>query len=622
MSGNARANDPKRANHGNRRQPENGVAAARRITEKRRREEIPMRALLPACALFLATPAIAAPADDLKAVIADHWALFLKSNPVFATTLGVRDYDDRINEVGLAAQDRDAAAASALLQRLNAIPEAALSPAEITNKGVLARLLAEQVDANRFGQRTMLFSTYDGWHQSFVNMADSLPFYTRADYQSYLARLALYPKLNADALAVSRQALKQGYVQPCAALGGFENTITGAVAGKPGETRFFAPFTRTRPADVTEPEWQAMKSRAAAIITDVLAPEYQKFNAFYMNEYKPRCRKTIGASAMPQGAAYYASRAAAHTTTTLTPDEIHAIGLAEVARIRARMEEVAKQAGFAGRADYVAHLRSDPRYYATSPEALMAAASRTAKQIDGMMPRYFGTLPRLPYGLKEIPKETAETTTTAYYSPGSPVSGIAGFYYVNTSKLTQRPLYELPALTAHEAVPGHHHQIALQQELTLPEFRKYAAGFTAFVEGWGLYAEYVGEEMGLYDTPEKLMGRLSYEMWRACRLVVDTGMHAKGWSKEQAIAFMTENTALSAANIEAEVNRYISWPGQALGYKIGEIRIRELRGRAEKALGAKFDIRRFHDAVLLQGAVPLDVLERQIDEWIAREAKR
>jgi uncharacterized protein (DUF885 family) len=253
---------------------------------------------------------------------------------------------------------------------------------------------------------------------------------------------------------------------------------------------------------------------------------------------------------------------------------------------------------------------------------LMAAASQMAKIIDGKMPQYYATLPRLPYGLKQIPKETAETTTTAYYNPGSPESGISGFYYVNTSKLPQRPLWELPALTVHEAVPGHHHQIALQQELPLPDFRKHAAGFTAFVEGWGLYSEYVGEEMGIYDTPEKMMGRLSYEMWRACRLVVDTGMHAKGWSKAQAIAFMTDNSALSVANIEAEVNRYISWPGQALGYKIGEIKIRELRAKAEAGLGTKFDIRRFHDAVLLQGAVPLEVLERQIDDWITNEKSK
>ncbi len=581
-----------------------------------------MRSALAAILFATAAPAVAAPADDLKAVIDDHWKDYLANNPVFATTVGVRDFDDRISEQNLAAFDRNAATAKALLARLNAIPDAQLSPADIVNKGVLARLLTETIEANGFGQRMMLFSTYSGWHQQLADMADGLPFFSRADYESYLTRLALYPKLNADALAVSKAALAKGYVQPCAALGGFEDTIMGAVAGAPEATRFFAPFTRAKPADIGEADWSALKARATALIRDVLTPEYRKFDAFYRSEYKPKCRTAIGASAMPEGAAYYAARAAVHTTTNLTPEQIHQIGLAEVARIRARMDTVAKSAGYDSRAAYIAHLRSDPRYYAKTSEELMEAAARTAKAIDGLMPRYYGTLPRLPYGLKEIPKETAETTTTAYYSPGSPVSGIAGNYYVNTSKLPQRPLYELPALTVHEAVPGHHHQIALQQELPLPEFRKHVAGFTAFVEGWGLYSEYVGEEMGIYDTPAKMMGRLSYEMWRACRLVVDTGMHAKGWSKAQAIAYMTDNTALSAANIEAEVNRYISWPGQALGYKIGEIRIRELRGKAEKALGAKFELRRFHDAVLLQGAVPLDVLERQIDAWIAAERAR
>lgn len=569
--------------------------------------------------LSLSAQAPATPSQDLDAVIADHWRFFLASNPVYATSLGVRDYDDRINEVSLAAQDRDAVTAAALLKRLNAIPDQRLSARERTNKGVLARMLGEQVEGNRFGQRMMLFGTGGGWHQAFAGMADQLPFYSRADYESYLKRLALYPKLNSDALAVSREALKQGYVQPCLALDGFEDSIMGAVTGPPEDTRFFAPFKRTRPGDVGEAEWAAMKARAIALIRDTLTPEYKAFDAFYRAEYKPKCRKAVGASALPNGKAYYAFRISSHTTTDLDAEAIHQLGLKEVARIRERMVKVAAEAGYPSREAMIAKLRSDPRYFAKTPAELMAAASLEAKRIDGNMPRFFATLPRLPYGLREIPKETAETTTTAYYNQGSPASGIAGTYYVNTSKLDQRPLYELPALTIHEAVSGHHHQIALQQELPLPEFRKYAAFFTAFTEGWGLYSEYLGEEMGIYDTPEKMMGRLSYEMWRACRLVVDTGMHAKGWSKAQAIAFMTDNTALSAANIEAEVNRYIGDPGQALGYKIGEIRIRELRAKAEAALGPKFNLRRFHDAVLLQGSVPLEVLGRQIDDWIAAE---
>lgn len=574
---------------------------------------------LPLAAALLVSTAHAAPTDDLQRVIADHWTWWLSINPVQATSLGVRDYDDRIRDISLAEADREAHAAQAFLDRLMAIPDAGLSNADLTNKGVLARMLSDQIEGNRYGERMMLFTTYDGWHQAFAGMADNLPFRTRADYESYLKRLSLYPGLNGEAIAISRKAVAKGYVQPCDAMRGFEDTITGAVAGKPEDTRFFGPFRRARPIDLGEADWTAMKARAIAVIRDVVAPEYGKFAQFYLTEYKPKCRKTVGASAMPEGAAWYAFQARSHTTTTLTPEQIHAIGLSEVARIRAEMVKVATDAGYPSREAFIARLRTDPSYYAKTPEELMAAASRIAKQIDGKMPEFFGRLPRLPYGVREIPKETAETTTTAYYNAGSPESGIAGNYYVNTSKLSQRPLWELPALTAHEAVPGHHNQIALQQELALPAFRKNAASFTAFVEGWGLYSEHLGIEMGLYDTPEKNMGRLSYEMWRACRLVVDTGMHAKGWTKAQAVAFMRDNSALSDANIEAEVNRYISWPGQALGYKLGELKFRELRARAEKELGAKFDIRRFHDAALGQGPVPLEVLERQIDGWIAGE---
>ncbi len=560
-----------------------------------------------------------ATSQRLQSVIDDHWKWWLSTHPFDATALGVRDYDAQVPDISLAARDRDAAAEQVLLDRLNAIPDADLAPSERTNKGVLRFMLAEDVEDNRHGARMMLFTTYYGWHQSFAGLGDNLPFATRADYESYLARLAQYPQFNDQALTITRQAVQKGYVQPCSVLGGFEKTISGAVAGPPEDTRFYGPFRRTRPRDMSAADWTAMQSRATALIRDVLTPEYEKFRAYFVSGYLPKCRKADGAAALPGGAAWYAARVKAHTTTDLTPEQIHQIGLKEVARIRARMNETAKAAGFPTREAFIASLRTDPKYYAKTPQELLNAAAWQAKVIDGLMPRYFGRLPRLPYGVRAIPAEIAETTTTAYYNPGSPQSGIAGTYYVNTSKLDQRPLWELPALTAHESVPGHHNQIALQQELDLAPFRKSAAGFTAFVEGWGLYTEYLGEEMWLYDTPEKMMGRLSYEMWRACRLVVDTGLHAKGWDKAKAVAFMTDNTALSAANIDAEVNRYISWPGQALGYKIGEIRIRELREKAEKALGPKFVLSRFHDAVLAQGAVPLDVLNAQIDEWIATE---
>lgn len=566
-----------------------------------------------------ATPAMASPSDDLAKVIADHWAWYLSVNPEQATSLGERRYDAQISDLSLAEADREAAAAKAFLDRLRAVPDAALTPAEQVNKGVLARVLAGQVEGNGFGERQMLFTTYYGWHQGFAELASNLPFRTRADYESYLARLAQYPAQNGAALKITRDAVAQGFVQPCDALAGYEKTIIGVIADSPEKSRFYTPFLGTRPVDVTAADWATLQSRAKALITDVLNPEYRKFYDYYVHDYAPKCRKTVGASALPDGDAWYAFRVRQMTTTDKTPDEIHKIGLAEVARIRAEMVDVAKQAGFASREAFIAELRTNPKYYPKTAEELLQVSALEAKRHDGLLPKYFGRLPRLPYGIKPIPAETAEGTTTAYYSGGSPPAGIAGNYFVNTSKLNQRPLWELPALTAHEAVPGHHLQIALQQELSLPEFRKYAVGFTAFVEGWALYTERLGIEMGIYDTPEKQMGRLSYEMWRACRLVVDTGIHAKGWTKAQAVAFMKDNTALTDANIDAEVNRYISWPGQALGYKIGELKIRELRARAEAALGAKFDLRGFHDAVLGQGAVPLDVLDAQINAWIASQ---
>ncbi|HEX9946974.1 MAG TPA: DUF885 domain-containing protein [Allosphingosinicella sp.] len=578
--------------------------------------------LLVGAALLAAAPAAAAPADDFKRLLDEHYAWLLRESPTYATSLGVRDHDDRIEDISLAARDRQAREAAGFLERLNRIPAEALSPSDRVNRAILKRGLEEGIEANRFRQRVMLFTTYAGWHQSFAGLADNLPFRTRADYESYLTRLALYPKQNDAALDITSQAVRGGFVLPCSVLGNYEKGIAGVIADDPAKSRFYEPFARARPSDVTEAEWTAMQARARRLVADVLNPAYAKHLAFYRTAYAPKCAKTDSISAQPGGREYYAFRVRQETTTDLTADQIHSIGLGEAARIRAEMEKVAKAAGFAGREAFIRELRTNPKYYATTPAQLMQAAATTAKTVDGKMPGFFGTLPRLPYGVREIPPEIAEGTTTAYYGQGSPASGLAGTYYVNTSKLDQRPLWELPALTLHEAVPGHHHQISLQQEVELPPFRRHFTFFTAFTEGWGLYAESLGEEMGLYDTPEKKMGQLSYQAWRAARLVVDTGIHSKGWDKAKAVAFMRENTALTEGNIDAEVNRYISWPGQALGYKIGELRIKELRAKAEKALGPKFDLRRFHDSVLLQGSVPLDVLEAQVDSWIASEKAR
>ncbi len=578
-----------------------------------------MKKLLLPLLLALASPGAAAPSDDFAKLQQDYWAWLVSGDPVLATRVGVRDHDDKVRDPTLAAEDRRAAEAQAMLARLDAIPASALSAGDRINRAILRRSLADSIEATRHPQRMMLFTTYYGWHQEFAGLADDLPFRTAADYRSYLARLAQYPRFNDQSLAITEQAVKAGHVLPCSVLGGFDQTIAGVIAQDPTQSRFYEPFTRERPADIGESEWDAMKAGAARLIAQQINPAYARHLDFYRTRYLPACARTDSISAQRGGADYYAYRVRQETTTDLTPDAIHRIGLSEVARIRAEMEAVAKKAGFASREAFIAELRSNPVYYAKTPAELLANTALTAKAIEGQLPRYFGRLPRLPFGLKQVPAETAETTTTAYYSPGAPEAGIAGFYYVNTSKLDQRPLYEMPALTAHESVPGHHLQIALQQELEIPMWRRHGTRFTAFTEGWGLYSERLGIPMGLYDTPAKEIGRLSYEMWRACRLVVDTGIHSKGWTKAQAVKFMTDNTALSPHNIEAEINRYISWPGQALGYKIGELKIREVRARAEKALGARFDIRRFHDAVLGQGPVPLDLLETQIDSWIAAE---
>ncbi len=572
-------------------------------------------------ALLMGQGAHAAPADALRALLSDHWAAFLKANPVYATTLGERAYDRELGDPSLAEMDRQAAQATGFLKRLDAIDAAALPQGDRVTADVLRRLLREQVEGNRFGQRLINFTTYSGWHQGLAGMGERLPFFTRADYDNYLARLEKVPAYAAAATEVTRASLQGGFAQPCEVLAQTERTITGAIAADPAKSRLYAPFRATRPATIAEVDWRAMQTRAQRLITDRINPAYQRFATFFRTEYLPRCAKAPGVRSQPNGAAYYAFRARAETTTDLTPEQIHALGLSEVARIRAEMEAVAKTAGFTSREAYIQHLRTDPRHYAKTPAELMREAGYTAKIVDGWMPRLFGRLPRLPYTVREIPAETAEGTTTAYYDSGSLTSGQAGTYYLNTSKLDQRPLYELPALTIHEAVPGHHHQISLAQELDLPPVRRYAASFTGFVEGWGLYSERLGIEMGIYDTPAKDMGRLSYEMWRACRLVVDTGIHAKGWSKARAVQFMLDNTALSAANIDAEVNRYISWPGQALAYKIGELKIRELRTRAEARLGAKFDLRAFHDAVLENGAIPLDALEAHMTRWMEAQPK-
>ncbi|NNC47783.1 MAG: DUF885 domain-containing protein [Sphingomonas sp.] len=570
--------------------------------------------LAAASMLAIATPAFATPQEDFEDLTDRYWEYVKQENPTLASSVGDKRFDDKLWDTSLAAMDRQAARAQAFLEELNAIPTDELDADTQVAKAILMRSLSETVEANSYGQRLMLFTNRGGWHQSIAGLGRNLVFESAQDYENYLARLAAYPKLNDDAIAVSRMAVEGGYTLPCVALDNFEESITGVIPEDATQSRLYEPFRREAPANIDSDQWADLQARAQALIDTELRAAYATHAEWYVNDYE--CSDQVGISNQPGGREYYDFRIRQMTTTGMSADEIHELGLSEVARIRAEMEQVAASAGFATREAFIADLRTNPIYYAKTPEDLMQYVAREAKKIDGLMPTLFGFLPRLPYGIREIPAEIAPGTTTAYYNLGSPELGIAGTYYVNTSKLDQRPLWEVPALTVHEGVPGHHHQIAIQQELDMPEWRKNGSFFTAFVEGWGLYSERLGIEMGLYDTPAKDMGRLSYEMWRAARLVVDTGLHSKGWSKQQAIDFMLDNTALSPANIEAEVNRYISWPGQALAYKIGELKIRELRTRAGEMLGDDFDLREFHDVVLGQGSVPLDVLEMQVMAWV------
>jgi len=576
-------------------------------------------ALAAAASLAVATPALAGPSEDFRALMDQYWAAYLKNSPVTASSVGISTYDGQLDVLSLAEMDRQAAESAAFLARLEAIPATSLAPADQSNRAILKRALETQIAGNRFGQRQMLYSTLGSYHAFLGTMADNQPFRTRADYANYLERLAKVPERMRAYGVISAKAAREGFVQPCVTLSGFGETVTRFVAADPAKSTFYAPFAGPKPEGIGAGDWAQMQQRARHLIAGDINQSYRDFARLYETDLKGKCRASVGVSELPRGKEYYRWLVGQFTTTDLTPDQIHALGLKEVARIRAEMEAVARKAAFASREAMIADMRSNPKFFVKTAAELLEATALVTKTIDGKMPSLFTRLPRLPYGIRPMAAATAPGDTTARYQPGSPDAGIAGFYLVNTTKLDQRPLWEIPVLSVHEAVPGHHMQIATQQELDLPAWRKNSVFITAFVEGWGLYSERLGTDIGLYDTPQKDMGRLSYQMWRACRLVIDTGLHSKGWSKAQAVAYMRDNSALTDANIEAEINRYISNPGQALAYKIGQMKIEELRVRAEKALGPKFDLRRFHDAVLGQGSVPMDALEAQIDAWIAAE---
>ncbi len=567
----------------------------------------------------LAAPALAGPAEDFKALQDDYWATYLKDNPTAASLNGVKTHDRELERVGRAEVDRQVAATKAMLARLDAIPKASLPASEQANYVILRSQLVNAIEGAHFGSNFIPYSSGGTFADNYAQYLGFVPLQSVTDYENFLARLGQVGDRMRTINAQAIESAKKGYARPCSTLGPLDKVLAAAPDPNPAKSPFYDQFAKAAPAGIDTVKWAALQGQARAIIARDIIPATAAFQQAYRQELRPRCLQSDSVAALPDGKANYDWLVKYHTTTNMTPDAIHALGLSEVARIRTEMDALARKSGFPSREAMIADMRNNPKYFAKTPEELMEKVSRLAKIIDGKMPSLFGKLPRLPYGLKEIPAATAEGATTAYYFPGSPQAGTAGFYFVNTSKLDQRPLWELPALTVHEAVPGHHHQIALQQEADTPIWRRNLVFYTAFTEGWGLYSERLGIELGIYDTPQNDMGRLGYEMWRATRLVVDTGIHAKGWDKARAVKFMKDNTTLTDANVDAEVNRYISTPGQALAYKIGELRMRALRTAAEQKLGAKFDLRAFHDALLSEGPVPIDELERRMTAWIAAQ---
>ena len=549
----------------------------------------------------------------LAQLFADHWQAYLAYDPLSATLNGETGYNDCLP--GGSEEDYQAWRGRLLgfQSRLQTVERAALSAEERLNYDIFARQLGDEIADLNFHAYRLPISKAGGFHTFFPDLPQFQPLEDAQDYADYLARLRGLPLYFEQQIGLMRLGLTSGYIPPRCTLAGGPDSIRKVLVETPQDSLFYEPCKRF-PAVIGEAEQRQLSAAIGAAVAEGVLPAFRSLLKFVEEEYLPAARESIAAGELPDGAEFYTQRVRQFTTQNVTPAQVHQIGLDEVRRIQAEMELAIQATGFeGGLRPFIEFLRQDERFYAATPAALLKEVAYVMKRMDGELPRLFNTLPRLPYGIREIPAFSAPGSTTAYYFPGSGDGTRAGYYYVNTYDLRARPLYEIEALSFHEAVPGHHLQIALQQELDLPKFRRFG-GFTAFVEGWALYAERLGLELGFYSDPYSNFGRLSYEMWRACRLVVDTGMHALGWTRQQAIDFMLAHTSSTPLNIANEVDRYIAWPGQALAYKMGEIKIRALRAKAEQVLGERFDIRRFHDVLLLAGAVPLDVLEERVKE--------
>jgi len=569
-----------------------------------------------------------AAASEFRRFLARDWERWLDELPELSTFVGAPGRNDRWNDdsaAGVAARRVHIAEGIAALDKFR--PED-LGPGERLNYDLYRELFVTTEEGYDFGVDPFPFhlgwphnlwmplSQMDGVQLAASDVSDVHPVATTKDFEDLIARLAAFPTVVDNNLALLAEGLRRGYSPPKVTLVGVPDQVTAQIVDDPLSGSVLRAF-RDFPAAVPPDDRERLTRQAAETFRTRVVPALLRLRAYLTADYLPHARESIGASALPRGPEFYSYRVRWVTTTELTPQQIHDIGLAEVRRIRAEMERVMRSTGFSGTLrEFNEHLRKDPKFFYDSPDALLDGYRVIAKRIDPMLSKLFGRLPRLTYGVLPVPDYRAPTGPAAYYQPGSPEAGRPGYFYANTFKIEARPKWGMEALTLHEAVPGHHLQLALAQEPEeLPEFRR-RTGYTSYVEGWGLYAESLGEELGLYRDPYSKFGQLTFDVWRSIRLVVDTGMHALGWSRERAIEFFRENSGQTDQDIQVEVDRYLVWPGQALAYKIGQLKIRELRTRAEQRLGARFDVRAFHDLVLAEGALPLTLLSDRVDRWI------
>jgi len=573
------------------------------------------------CLIFIHLEAQSDPAQDFASLLNDSWEWELAENPVRASRLGDRRFNDRWADMSLEAIERRYAEQQAFLRRLRTIDSSQLSASDALNYDLFRRQLEDSLDSHAFKNYLMPMSQRGGV-QSLEATAETLRLDDVKDYEDWLERMTKLDVVIKQTTARMEEGRKLGYMPPKILMERIPNQIMAQLVEDPESSPFFASF-ENMPDTISAEDQVRIQSLAKEVIEETIVPSYREFNRYFNDVYLPASRESIGASSLPNGEAFYEYRTRLYTTTQMTPDEIHRLGLNEVKRIRDEMQLVIDELEFAGSfEEFLNFLRTDPQFYYDTPEELFDGYLAVSKRIDPELVKLFGKLPRIPYGLRAIPDNIAPDTTTAYYNRPAADGSRPGYYYVNLYRPEVRPKYEMEVLSIHEAVPGHHLQIALQMEMEeMPSFRKYS-GFTAFSEGWGLYSESLGYEMGFYQDPYSHFGALTYDMWRAVRLVVDTGMHYKGWTRQQAIDFFKDNAAKTEADIINEIDRYISWPGQALAYKIGQLKMLELRENAEQALGDEFDVKAFHDELLGAGAVPMEVLETRMNRWLTETLRQ